>query len=220
MKYNTFIFDIDGTLIDTGDAIISSLRLTQEKLGTKKLEEKILKLFLGPSLKESVMKYYDLSYCDAMRFIDTYRDNYLKYGLQKSKVFDYVPEILIQIKETEANCAFATLKQYQVAQILLRQTGLDKFADYIALDYSNGMGNKTELIESCINKLEHVDKEKTVMVGDSLGDAKAAQDSGIHFIALGYGESFKKRELLNLYPNDYVARDEEDLYEYIVSSFK
>lgn len=220
MKYSTFIFDIDGTLIDTGDAIVYSLRITQEKLGTKQLEEKTLKLFLGPSLKESVMKYYGLSFDETMKFIDAYRDNYLKYGLQLSKVFDYIPEILIEIKENGAHCAFASLKQYQVAEILLRQTGLDKFSDYVALDYSNEIGDKTELVESCITKLECVDKEKTVMIGDSPSDAKAANDSGIHFIALGYGEGFKNKSALDMYPSDYVARDEKDLYEYIFNSFK
>ena len=58
------------------------------------------------------------------------------------------------------------------------------------------------------------------MIGDSPSDAKAANDSGIHFIALGYGEGFKNKSALDMYPSDYVARDEKDLYEYIFNSFK
>ena len=54
MKYKIAIFDLDGTITDSGSGIINSIRYALEKYGLPVPEEKVLRTFIGPPLKEHV----------------------------------------------------------------------------------------------------------------------------------------------------------------------
>ena len=220
MKYDYYLFDMDGTLVDTGEGIIASLQKTQEEMGLRCLDRKTLRLFLGPPLKESIMKYYGVTYEETEKITQVYRDWYMKVGVEKSVVFDYVKDFMMEIQKSPAKCAIATLKQYQLASNILEEVGLKQYADYIALNLNNDMGDKAEQIVECLQFLGCTDKSRVVMVGDSPNDAEAANRVGIDFIGLEYGEGFKKPGAVDLYPISYLAKNEKDLYDYIVKSLK
>ena len=61
MKLHYFLFDLDGTLVDSSGAILASLRLMEGRLGLPPLPEEDLRKFLGPPLKESLSRYYGAS---------------------------------------------------------------------------------------------------------------------------------------------------------------
>lgn len=211
MKYRYFIFDMDGTLMDTGDGIVASLQRLQKKAGLKDLPEETLRLFLGPPLKESMMKYYGVTYEETEELTDIYRGCYFEVGLEKTRIFKGIKEMFGDIHEAGAKSAVATLKQHQLASAIMKREGLAELVDYISLNIDNSLGDKAELINECVREIGCTDKNQALMFGDSPNDAEAAMRAGLDFVALGFGEGFKPEGALKRYPYAFVIKDEENI---------
>ena len=56
MEYNTFLFDLDGTLIDSSEGIINSVIYALKKFGIEETEREKLHAFIGPPLTDSFTK--------------------------------------------------------------------------------------------------------------------------------------------------------------------
>ena len=61
MKYTTVLFDLDGTLTESGEGIAKSVQYALEKQGIQEEDLEKLKAFVGPPLIESFMKYYGMT---------------------------------------------------------------------------------------------------------------------------------------------------------------
>ena len=216
-KYDTFVFDMDGTLVDTGDCIVEGLKGTQKELNLKQLDDKTLRLFLGPPFKESIMKYYGVTYEDCDLITEVYRKHYLESGIQKTRIFDDVHRMLKGIRSNGAKVAVATIKQWQLAKKTLEMTGIADEVDYIALNLDNSMGDKAAQIKECVEALGCKDYSHAVMIGDAPNDGRAAAEAGVDFIALGIGEGFKKEGALDSIEYVYVAADSTDLCNFTLN---
>ena len=56
MEYNTFLFDLDGTLIDSSEGIINSVIYALKKFGIEETEREKLHAFIGPPLTASIIR--------------------------------------------------------------------------------------------------------------------------------------------------------------------
>ena len=61
MRYKIAFFDLDGTITDSGSGIINSIRYALEKYGLPVPEEKVLRTFIGPPLKEQFQAVWGLN---------------------------------------------------------------------------------------------------------------------------------------------------------------
>ena len=59
--YKVILFDLDGTLTESGEGITKSVQYALERLGKPEPDLEKLKVFVGPPLMEQFMKYADLS---------------------------------------------------------------------------------------------------------------------------------------------------------------
>lgn len=60
-KYEIAVFDVDGTLLDTTEGVLASVKYTIDKMGFEPLSEDVLKTFIGPPIQDSFAKAYNLS---------------------------------------------------------------------------------------------------------------------------------------------------------------
>ena len=58
MSYRLFLFDLDGTLVDTSPGILEALRRMEREVGAEPLPQKTLEKFIGPPLEWSMETYY------------------------------------------------------------------------------------------------------------------------------------------------------------------
>ena len=75
-NYQYYLFDLDGTLTDSGEGIMNSIRHALHKFGITEYEETTLRKFIGPPLAECFQKYFDLSPEEARKGIDYYRSRF------------------------------------------------------------------------------------------------------------------------------------------------
>ena len=72
------LFDLDGTLTESGEGIINCVQYALEKLGKPEENLKKLEVFIGPPLKEQFMKYAGLDEETAVKAVKYYRERYSK----------------------------------------------------------------------------------------------------------------------------------------------
>ena len=57
-QYKCVIFDVDGTLLDTSEGMLSAVRYTIAKFGLAPLDEATIKSFIGPPIQHSFKRVY------------------------------------------------------------------------------------------------------------------------------------------------------------------
>jgi pyrophosphatase PpaX len=205
-KITTILFDLDGTLIDTNELIISSFLHTLEQYYPSQYKREDVLPYLGPTLKETFEKMDETKVDD---MIATYR----KYNLEQhdSIVTDFptVLETIQTLKEKGYKIGIVTTKIMDVVQKGLKVTNLNPYFDVIvALDHVEKAKPDPEPIFNALAQLEST-PEETIMVGDNYHDILAGKNAGTK--TAGVAWSIKGREYLEQYNPDYIFDEMSDL---------
>ncbi|MCM3691706.1 pyrophosphatase PpaX [Neobacillus niacini] len=205
-KINTILFDLDGTLIDTNELIISTYLHTLEKYFPGKYSREDVLPFLGPTLHE-VFGKMDPNRVEEM--ITDYRTYNIANHDALVKEFVGVMETIETLKEKGYKLAIVTTKREDVAFKGLRLMKLDPFFDVmIAYDHVKKVKPDPEPIFLALEKLGSK-PEETLMVGDNFHDVLAGKNAGTK--TAGVAWSIKGREYLAKYEPDFMLENMTDL---------
>lgn len=193
------LFDLDGTLLDTSEGIIESVRFTIEELGYPSLIENTILRFVGPPIQNSLIKFLRLSPKEAQHGADIFRDYYKSKALFKATLYPGIYDLLNSLKIKGVKIGVATYKREDYALSLLEHFKIADLCDVIHGADNNNKLTKANIIELCLNEL-NVDKANIVLVGDTEHDAKGAKEAGIKFIAVGWGFGYKLITDVSEYP--------------------
>lgn len=208
--YKAILFDLDGTLTESGEGITKCVQYALEKFGISEPDLKKLEVFVGPPLMEQFMKYADLNEEDAHRAVDYYRERYSTIGIFENRPYPGVEEMLQELKRKKYILAVASSKpEYYVKQILEHFHLIDYFDEIVGSEMNGARTNKTEVIEETLNRLG-LDKhrEQVIMVGDKEHDVLGAREAGLDCIAVSYGYGTDE-ELAAAQPLRIVSSAEE-----------
>ena len=78
--YHYIFFDLDGTLTDSKEGILNSLRYAFQKMGRPVPSEETLLKFIGPPLQDSFVEYCGYTPEEAIRGIELFRERYVPIG--------------------------------------------------------------------------------------------------------------------------------------------
>ena len=189
-KYEIAVFDVDGTVLDTTEGVLASVKYTIDKMGFEPLSEDVLKTFIGPPIQDSFAKAYNLS-GDILQDIATcFRNRYKDYELLKAVPYDGIYEVFDKLMERNVKLAVATYKRQDYAEAILKHFGFDKYTNILyGADHNNKL-KKVDIIEKCMVDLGVTDYSNAVMIGDSSHDAIGAEKIGMDFIGVTYGFDF------------------------------
>jgi len=194
MKYRLAIFDLDGTLMDTSDGILQSVREAIKALRKPSLDEATIRTFIGPPIQWSFKEHYGITEEEALRMAATFRDLYANKYLLRAKPYEGIFELLKTLSDAGIRIAIATYKREDYALRLLRSFRFDSYADIIFGSDAEGKLRKSDIIKKCIAKAGITDLSSVVMVGDTWHDAAGAAELGISFIGVTYGFGFRPNE--------------------------
>lgn len=193
-KYEAVIFDLDGTLLDTSEGILSAVKYTIDQFGFSQLTDKQLHSFIGPPIQDSFAKAYNLNEDILQDIATVFRNRYKDYDLCRAVPYEGIYDTLNQIRKFGIKTAVATYKREDYALILLNHFGFDKYFDIMhGGDHFNVL-KKSDIINMCITELGITDNANVVLVGDTTGDELGAQKSGIDFIGVTYGFGYQNDE--------------------------
>ena len=108
--YHYIFFDLDGTLTDSKEGILNSLRYAFDKLGEPVPPESTLIKFIGPPLQESFMAYCGYDTETAARGVEVFRERYEPVGQYENQPAPGLRELLARLKERGYTLALASSK--------------------------------------------------------------------------------------------------------------
>lgn len=99
MKITTVLFDLDGTLTDSGPGIMNSVKYALEKVGEPTPDVDELRKFIGPPLKGQFMEHCGIDEEKAAEMVTLYREYFTVTGIFENSVYDGVEEMLKTLKQ-------------------------------------------------------------------------------------------------------------------------
>lgn len=210
--YKAILFDLDGTLTESGEGITKCVQYALKKLGKPEADLKKLEVFIGPPLMEQFMKYAGLDEETARRAVEYYRERYSTIGIFENRPYPGVEEMLQELKRKKYLLAVASSKpEYFVKQILDYFHLTEYFDEIVGSELNGSRTNKTEVIEETLRRLG-LDKhrEQVIMVGDKEHDVLGARAAGLECVAVSYGYGTEE-ELTAAQPLQTVSSTEEIL---------
>ena len=183
------VFDVDGTLFDTLPGIYDALEEVFEKYSVGFFDRANGMRFIGPPIKESLKKYEGLSDTLAENATLYYREVYVEKHIAKSSLYDGVLELIADLKKEGYGISIATMKTRNQVERLLDVTTVDKqLFDFVETALDNGDNNKSEMLTKIKSESGN---DFLVMIGDTEGDRKAAEEAQVKFIGVTYGYGFR-----------------------------
>ena len=187
--YKAILFDLDGTLTESGEGITKCVQYALEKLGKPEENLKKLEVFIGPPLKEQFMKYAGLDEETAVKALKYYRERYSNVGIFENKPYPGVENMLQELRRKKYILAVASSKpEYYVKQILDHFHLTEYFDEIVGSEINGGRTDKAMVIVEALRRMgltEH--KNQVIMVGDREHDVIGARTVGLDCIAVSYG---------------------------------
>ncbi|MBZ7957862.1 HAD family hydrolase [Campylobacter molothri] len=205
MKY-TILFDLDGTLIDSTNAILNSFKDALKILNLDIKEDIKIKNLIGYPLKNMFAMLYPDYFNLIDEFVKIYRECYSKIYLEQTTLLPKVDQAL-HLAYNFADLGIVTTKGGTLTPILLESLNIKKFfKTLITLDDVKNPKPDAEPILLALNRLNKT-QENAYMIGDTILDIQASLAANITPIALscGYGDEDKLKKYSQIFPNAYEA---------------
>lgn len=188
MRYDTVLFDLDGTLTDPEEGICESIRYALGKAGRPVGPREQYHNWIGPPLGRSFEVYAGATPEEAAVLVRYYRERFSTVGLFENTVYPGIPELLRALKEGGARVAVTTGKPTVYSRQILEHFGLLPYIGCVSgISLTHEPADKCEVILHALQELGAGDRSRCVMVGDRFQDAMGARMSGIGFIGILYG---------------------------------
>ena len=216
--YNTFIFDLDGTLLNTLDDLAASVNYALRMHGMPERTLDEVRSFVGNGVR-LLMERAVPDGAAHPRFEDafaTFRQYYMEHSLDTTRPYEGVPEVIYALKERGCRLAVVSNKFYAATQELIRHF-FPEITVAIGEHEAEGIRKKPapdtvfEALRQLTNSQQPIPNSQrtdAVYVGDSDVDLQTARNSGLPCISVLWG--FRDRDFLLAHgATTFVSRPEE-----------
>lgn len=187
MNKKIFIFDWDGTLVDSAAKIINCMQGAAEQLRLDSLEPVLIKNIIGLGLPEAIRTLYPGM---GERDVDRYREAYSRLFVEADQIqcelFSGVGDSLLRLKESGHILAVATGKSRKGLDRALVQRGWLGFFDVTRCADETASKPDPRMLKEILWDLGG-SAEAAVMIGDTEFDMAMAQSVNVDRIAVSYG---------------------------------
>lgn len=217
--YDIVLFDLDGTLIDSGTSIISCISRVLSEEGIALPSKSELRKFIGPPLQKGLENICGFSESTSKNLSKKYRAYYEETYYKLAQLYPGILKLLSDLKNAGCLLTTATSRPETSALRTMRYYTLDKFLDVIvtAKDERPDIPKK-ELIETAIGKCIEISGKKnlkSIMVGDTYYDMTGAKLADVPAIGVTYGYGTKQELLEN--GADFLASSAEELRKLLIN---
>ena len=186
--YHYIFFDLDGTLTDSKEGILNSLRYAFDKLGEPVPPESTLIKFIGPPLQESFMAYCGYDTETAARGVEVFRERYEPVGQYENQPAPGLRELLARLKERGYTLALASSKPEKLCLSICERFGFTQSLQTIVGSPIGADWQKADVIREVMRRLGLAEADKTsmLMVGDRKYDVLGAAECGLPCVGVEF----------------------------------
>lgn len=181
----TILFDLDGTLTDSGEGILNCAELALRHFGLPVPSREVMRVFVGPPLHDTFVKF-GVPEEKAEEAVAVYRSRYTTVGKFENTPYPGVHEMLQALRDRGHTLLVATSKPEGMSKEIMDKFDLSKYFQRIcgaSLDRSRS--SKEEVIAYLLEM--NGTAENMVMVGDTAFDVLGAAAHGIPAIGVSWG---------------------------------
>ena len=184
--YSCVLFDMDGTLINSYAGIFHGYQRAFAQLGEKFPGEDLVRRAIGAPLPEVFERLCGFRPEQTRMAVRYYRQYYDEKGKHEAFAYAGIADTLSRLKAAGYFLGTATLKKEAFALEMLEELELLPYFDAVCGADADGRLAKADLIQMGMDRAG-ARPQQTVLVGDSLYDAKGARQAGVAFLAVTYG---------------------------------
>lgn len=187
------LFDLDGTLTDSGEGIINCAILALEHFGLPIPSREALRVIVGPPLDQSFIRF-GVPKDRTDEAIRVYRSRYTTVGKFENYPYPGILETLQALKSAGHRLFVATSKPEGMSVEILEKFELAHYFDLICGATLDGTrSHKADVIAYLLGQVESL--ENVVMVGDTKFDVLGAKEHGIPTIGVAWGYGTREEML-------------------------
>ncbi len=207
MRFRIVLFDLDGTVIDSGPIILASMEHAVRTVLGREIPRDQLALTVGGQGIVSQMQAIDADRADML--VEVYKEH--NDGLHETlEAFDELVSLLPALRAQGRKLGIVTAKRHRtVALGLARFPGLAEAFD-VVVGHEDTERHKPdpEPVLLAVERLGGTTRE-AVYIGDSPFDVGAAKAAGVFAVAVGWGGIHPDERLLAEEPDAFVSTPEE-----------
>ncbi|UCB46533.1 MAG: HAD-IA family hydrolase [Spirochaetota bacterium] len=219
MAFDLYIFDLDGTLIDTRQDITTAVNeiLHHYNLESKSVDE--VTDYVGDGIRKLVQRCIEQSSIEQSSIVNSrvsldeavsmFKDSYWSHMHDTTITYPGITELLTHLKDKKK--AILTNKAYKFTKAIMDRLGLTKqFSLIVGGDTVSKKKPSTEGIEFILQETGKP-RDRTVMIGDGKNDILVAKKAGLISVYVTYG--FTSIERLDGIKPDYIIDTPLELME-------
>jgi len=187
MSVDVVLFDLDGTLVDSGAGIARAAARALARFGRPPLTSEQLRAFVGPPLRESFAGL-GVAGDELDGLVDAYRRHYLEDGILDFEVYPGVVPLLDMLGAADLRLGVATSKRTTSARQVLAHARLDGyFAVVEGSEPDDSRPDKAAVISGALDALGVDTPGRVLMVGDRKHDVLGARAVATGFVGVAWG---------------------------------
>jgi phosphoglycolate phosphatase len=187
-RYRAFVFDLDGTLVDSRPAIEKAAQMAIAQIVPIYRDRKVTAA-IGPPIRQMFKEVFsELDAATLELVVAAFRTAYDSDVCRETPSYPGVPELLARIAARGVVSFVLTNKPFAPTRQILSQLGVERhIREIVAPDSpAHPFTSKTEALDALLQR-HKLARDLTVMVGDAKDDAAAAKACGVAFAAAIYG---------------------------------
>lgn len=212
-SFDAYIFDMDGTLLDTLPDLAFLTNKALESVGFPTHDEETIRSFVGGGAAALIAKATPADADEGIRehVLQTWRQMYPVYGTAKTVPFDGIPEALDELRAMGKKLGVLTNKFDAAAQLVADTHFPGKFDQVV------GESPRTPRKPDPTALLRMIDElgttpERVVFVGDTPADVQVAHNAGAFAVVMDWG--YAQKSFYEDCPGDVVFSTTEQLMEF------
>lgn len=191
-KYDAWLFDLDGTLVDTAPDLHGALAVTLDAFGHGPCDEARVRDWVGAGARvtiEQALRHQSVEHDDACldRMLEHFLDHYRAHIADRSVIYPGIETTLAWLQHRGLGAGVVTNKYEDLSISLIEALAIDHlFGTIIGGDtLPVRKPDPAPLLEAC--RRLGCEPARTLMVGDSKTDVDAARNAGIDVVCVSYG---------------------------------
>lgn len=206
MRYSTVLFDLDGTLVDSGAMILASFRHATRTVLAREIPDEELVAAVGGTTIHDQMRTFDAERVEEL--VDAYREHNAPLH-RELEAFEGVDDLLETLAAEGRTLGIVTSKRRRTLDLALDVLGIRRFFDtVVTTDDTARHKPHPEPVLLALKRLG-ADPAEAAFVGDSPFDVAAGKAAGVYSAGVTWGKIHSEERLLEAGADIIVHSPEE-----------
>ena len=199
------LFDFDGTLADTAQGIVETLRESFVRLGRPVPKEEEMVATIGRPLWKAFQTLGNMTEEEAFQAVEVYAGLFMQYEIPNIRMFPGVTAMLEQLAERGIRMAIVTSRDRHSLDLILQNNGIDRyFETEVTVDDHLTPKPSPDMVLTLLKRME-IQADETLVVGDTTFDIEMGNRAGCRTCAVTWGNH--SRDLLHTACRDMIIDD-------------